>query len=117
MIGPSVVTAPLIRMTPPTRYGWAAQLVVIGLKGLVPPNERFCLPLAPPTVQVAPPSTYPLPPHLLRTLHPQVLYTGIVIYAPALILNQGLTGGQGGVRGGGVLRTPLRIHSSGVSLQ
>lgn len=31
-------------------------------------------------------------------LHVQMLYTGVVIYAPALILNQGLTGGRG-VRG------------------
>lgn len=74
--------------------------------GLTPPRSRMARPICPqsntPAVLLPlAPSQYPLrtgAPNLpALTLYLQMLYTGIVIYAPALILNQGLNGrGWGG---------------------
>lgn len=51
---------------------------------------------SPPRAATAPPSPARPPSLTARAVHLQMLYTGIVIYAPALILNQGVTLGDPG---------------------
>lgn len=78
-----------------------------------PPGPSHTLDLNPPYHRTPPASGSPICPDTTTTLSPpntphrltclalclQMLYTGIVIYAPALILNQGLTLGGGGAYG------------------